>query len=310
MANRLLRTIAVTIGAGLAVGLGRKLAARRTSPSAAHLTPILDRLDDIENRVAAVESSPSTPALPAPEEIEAIGTLVSSQSEDIATLRQDILRIERRNAEQVEAFGQKVALMERQVPASIEASVNAKMAELEQKLRGEFHDIHYRTVDAFSETIEKRVIGRINALENNLIEQSRSIGTLREKSFRTEDHLQKLLEAVEKLCARAEAQTQSSISQLERAVQPPAPPPPPETPTPRQAHSAEEAAGAAGSTPEIQPPEPAVEPVPDSEPEPQTEPEMAFAGTMPEPDLSIRRGFKPLGMAILGLAIIGFRLIR
>ena len=128
-----------------------------------------------------------------------MGTLVSSQSEDIAALREDIQRIERRNAEQIEAFGQKVVMLERQVPAHIETSVNAKMAELEERLRGEFRDIHYRTVDAFAETIENRVVGRITALENSLIEQSHSIVALREKSLKTDDNLTRLLEAVEKL---------------------------------------------------------------------------------------------------------------
>src|SRR5689334_13847732 len=139
MANRLLRGIAVSIGAGLAVGLGRKLASRPAPRPAPNLSPILTRLDQIETRVMRVElAEPPVPQpLPAPEEIEALGTLVSSQSEDIAGLRQDLLRIEQRNAEQAEAFGQKVALLEQQVPSHIEASVAAKMAELERKLRGE-----------------------------------------------------------------------------------------------------------------------------------------------------------------------------
>jgi hypothetical protein len=270
MANRLLRGIAVTVGAGLAVGIGRKLTSRPAYRPAANLNPILTRLEDIESRVARVEITPAAVSLPGPEEIQALGTLVSYQSEDIAILRQDILRIERRNAEQVEAFGQKIALLERQVPASIEATVNARMTELEHKLRGEFNAIHHKTVDTFAETIEKRVIDRINALEANLVDQSHSIVSLREKSLRTDDKLERLLEAVEKLCARTEPK--------------PAPPPTPDPP----------------------PPAPPI-------PTPEPEPEMAYAAPS-SPAISpppIRSSsFKPFGMAIIGLAVLGLRLMR
>lgn len=287
MASRLLRNIAISIGAGLAAGFGHRLASRQACRPAPNLNPILTRLEDIESRVSRVELAPSV-LVPAPEEIEALGTLVSSQSEDIASLRQDIDRIDRRNAELVEAFGHKVALLEQQVPVQIEASISARMAELEQKLRGEFHQVHHRTVDAFADTIEKRVVGRIAALEASLVDQSHSIVSLREKSVKTEDNLQRLLEAVERLCARAESQSQVSL------VQPAAP-----AATPRP--------------PELPPPVPpvAVERVP--EPAARPEPEFAFAGASQSnagPPPPPRIGIKPVGMAILGLAILGFRLIR
>ncbi len=211
MANRLLRNIAVSIGAGLATGFGRAASSRQPLRPAPSFYPLLTRLEDIESRVTRVELAPSALVAPDPEEIAALGTLVSSQREDIASLRQDIQRIERRNAEQVEAFGQKAALLEQQVSMHIETSIStSRITELEQKLRGEFQDIHHRTVDAFAATIERRVVGRIAALENSLMEQSQSIASLHEKSLKTEENLQRLLEAVEKLCARVEANSQRS----------------------------------------------------------------------------------------------------
>ncbi len=222
MASRLLRKIAVTIGAGLATGFSLGAASRKMRRPSPNLTPVLTRIEDIETRVARVELAP-VPAVPSPEEIDALSTLVSTQSEDIATLRQTIERIEHRNAEQAEAFEQKLAQVEQQVPAHIEASVNAKIAELEEKMRGEFQEIHHRTVDAFVETLEQRVVGRIAALENSLVEQSNSITALREKSLKTDDNLQRLLEAVEKLVTRTEAQAQIVAAKLA-----PAPEPPPE----------------------------------------------------------------------------------
>lgn len=285
MANRLLRNIAVHIGEGLAAGFHPSLAAPQTRRQVSNLTPILTRIEDIESRVARVEMSPA-PDAPSPEEIQALGTLVSSQSEDIAGLREAIERIEIRNAEQAEAFGQKVALVEQQVPAQIESSVNARMAELEQRLRGEFQEIHHKTIDSFVETIESRVIGRIAALEHSLEEQSQSIGALREKSLKTDDNLQRLLEAVEKLCARAEVQAQ--------AVVPPTPPEPQREQDDLGSHYdrmwAQETTAACN----------VVEP----------EPELAFAGPVRNSPPPRRGGMRAVGVAVLGLAVLGFRLFR
>jgi len=302
MANRLLRNIAVTIGAGLALGVGRKLTHRPTRRSTPNFHPILSRLEDIEGRVARFELAPPPRFdAPAPEEIEALGTLVSSQSEDIASLRQDIQRIEHHNASMAEAFGQKVALLEQQVPIHIETNVAARMTELEQRLRGEFQEIHHRTVDAFADTIEQRVVTRINSIENSLIEHSHSIVSLREKSLKTDEHLQRLLEAVEKLCIRAESKSQIALL----AAEPPAdlrerplPQAPGDVPAPAE-------------TLHNPLPEPnfEVHAAPPPEPQPEFEPEYAPArnGTG---EHSSRGTIKPMGMAILGLAILGLRLFR
>jgi hypothetical protein len=291
MANRLLRNIAVTIGAGLAAGASRRVASRPLLLAAPDPYPILTRLEEVESRVSRVEHAPSAPAGPAPEEIAALGTLLSAQSEDIAMLRQDILRIERRNAEQVESFGQKMASLEQQVPAHIETSISAKMTELEQKLRGEFQEIHHRTIDAFADTIEERIVGRINALENSLIAQSHSIVSLRDKSLRTDDHLQRLLEAVEKLCDRAETQSQITLLEVERPAPPARPAEPPQLPPAQPERHPENVAPESGAEPEL------------------FNPPRVDRSTRPsQPPL--RTGFKSVGMTILGLAILGFRLIR
>jgi hypothetical protein len=307
MASRLLRNIAVSIGAGLAAGFGRRLASRRVSAPAPNLTPILTRIDDIESRVVRVELAPATSA-PEPEEIAALGTLVASQSEDIAALRHDIERIERRNADQAEAFGQKVALLERQVSQHIETSVISKMSELENRLRGEFRDIHYRTVDAFAEAIENRVVGRINKLENSLIEQSHFIDSLREKSLKTDDNLNRVLEAVERLCARAEAQVQIPLVQMAPAA-PPAPTPLPAVQTPVEREAPFDVRHPE-PPPDSKSPEAEPQLEPESEPEPEPEPGAVYAAAVVSKSSAPRGSLKPVGMAILGLAILGFRLIR
>jgi len=331
MANRLLRNIAVTIGAGLAAGIGLRLASRQPRRPAPSIHPILSRLEAIEGRVSRVEFVPSRLTSQTPDEIAALGTLVSSQSEHIALLREDILRIERRNAEQAEAFGQKVALLEHLVPTQIEACVTAKMAEFERRLRGEFQDIHHRTVDTFADAVEKRVIGRIVAIEDRLIAQSHSIGSLREKSLKTDDHLQRLLEAVEKLCQRAEEQSQIALMQIDQPAPPPALPASPFSEASLPQALVSEAPLPVAPVQDVQP----VSPLP-VQPEPVPIPQALREPPWLQPTLvahyqdgldrevkiephfahvngnyaKASRGLKPMGMAILGLAVLGFRLIR
>jgi hypothetical protein len=278
MAHRLLRNIAVTIGAGL--GLGFALASRQARRSGSNIKPLLSRLDEIESRVRRVEVAPPILA-PDPEEIEALGTLISLQSEDLANLRCEIHRIEQRNVEQVEAFGQRMALVEQHVPVTVETNVSTRIAELEQRLRNEFKAVHDRTVDAFVEAIEKRVVGRISEIENSLTAQSQSIVSLHEKSVKTDDHLNRLLEAVEKLCAQADVQSKI-----------------PAAATTQGAPAKDE-----------RPLQSAAQPV-------ATEAQESFATHLQramESDtvvLSKPRDFRPIGMALLGLAVLGFRLIR
>jgi hypothetical protein len=188
------------------------------------------------------------------------------------------------------------------------------MADLENRLRGEFREIHYRTVDAFAEAIESRVVGRINKLENSLIEQAHSIVSLREKSLKTDDNLNRLLEAVERLCARAETQAQIPLIHPETAPAAPAVAPvastsavpevmatpvalPPVDPTPIEAIAHDEPTA----------PEPLE---PDLEPEPKPDPGLVYARAVSTNGSSHRGSYKPVGMAILGIAIIGLRLIR
>jgi hypothetical protein len=280
MANRLLRRIAVKIGAGLATAASAIPRTRQPLRQGAPLSPILTRIQNIESRVNRVEHAPPR-VDPAAEEIAALGTLVSSQREDIAELHDAMRRIEHRSTVRAEALEQKVALVEQLLPGHIETNVNARMAELEQRLRDEFQESHNKIVDAFVATIDSRVVGRIAAIENNLVEQAQSIASLREKSIKTDDNLQRLLVAVEKLCARADAEAQITVPEP-RIV-----PEPPKIPEIVESHLRRHF-------------EPAV-----------TELEQAFAFIgAARNSLPPRFAMGTVGMAILGLAVVGFRLFR
>jgi len=188
-------------------------------------------------------------------------------------------------------FGKKLAVVEQQLSLRIEAQVGGRMAELEQQLRGEFEQVHARTVDAFVQTIENRVIGRIGTLESSLVNQAQEITVLREKTTKTDESLKKLLAAVERLCERAE----------ERAQVPLVTPPAAEEAAPAQAQES----FAAHYQRAIAQTETAL-----PDPEPRPEPQLQYAASAGVRQDSFRREMQSFGLSLIGLAILGLRLIR
>lgn len=299
MSNSLLKGFAVTFGAGLAFGIGTKLgrsSAPRRSGSILDLEPLVDRLDTIEDRIQSVEKSFSKATQPAAP-VEHLGPDVldrsfgemdarlSAQTRQLEDLRQEILTVESRSATQVAAFSQKLSDVEARLPAQIEASIGERISALEQRLQADFQQTHSRTVDMFVQTIESKVVQRIAALEQSLAEHSHTIVGLREKSLSTDENLQKLLAAVEKLCNRTAVRNEPSAKSPN--IPPPSSPASPDIPKPFSLHLATELSRV-------------TTPVPTSHPEP------------PPPPTSATRTRGPLALSILAisLSLLGIRFSR
>ena len=224
MSNGFVKGLAVTFGAGLAFGIGTKLG-RSSGPRRTgilDLNPLIDRLDGIENRIQKFESRyADTPVFsfgdmnPDGSQLsDSLGQMdarLSLHSRHLDDLRQEIQIVETRSTAQVAAFGRKLGEVEARLPSDIEAHVAERLAALEQKLQADFRQTHTRTVDMFVQTIESKVVQRITALEQNLAEHSNTIVSLREKSLSTDENLQRLLAAVEKLCSQTAARTDPPV---------------------------------------------------------------------------------------------------
>jgi hypothetical protein len=202
---RLLRHVAVTIGGSVArfANLERSFKRRRPVPVSRH---ILARIEGLEKRLSHIEPLASVPAI-SPEAITHLHAQLSGSSEDILVLRRNIDRTQRRSAARAEALDAQIRLMQRWMSARIDAVVEAKMAELDKRLSGEFEQIRRRTVDLLAGTLESALLARISAIENNLVEQSQAIALIREKLLKTDDTLKRLLHSMEEICARAESRT-------------------------------------------------------------------------------------------------------
>jgi signal transduction histidine kinase len=202
------KSIAISIGVGLAVAIGSKLGHRSTRQRDTNvdLAPVEDRVNSIEYRVGRIETSSrvKSAAESVPEDLE---TRLATRLEEMVFVRDDIRSIESRSAEQIAMLHQKLTHIETRVPVIVAATVEERIIALERKLQAEFREMQDRAIEMFVHTIDTKIVSRISRLEQNMLEHSDAISTLRQKSMKTDENLQRLLTTVDRLCNRFPAQT-------------------------------------------------------------------------------------------------------
>jgi cell division septation protein DedD len=160
-------------------------------------------------------------------------TALGRRLEEIQTkLRSEIEIGDRRSQEQTAGIAQELRTMESRLPAQVDAAVASRMEALNRKLESDLQKAQDRTLEALVDTLDTKVVQRMSDLESSLLGQSEAIGGLREKSLRTDQNMQKLLVAVERLCEQTERQmARRSCEPEEEPEQAPTPvdtQPPPE----------------------------------------------------------------------------------
>jgi hypothetical protein len=183
----LLKSFAIAAGAGLGVCAGAVLFAsesrsprRKAQPrelgesELLKLDPILDRLERLEAWVDAAASAPTLPSRIAELE-ERAGAALNQVRSNLEGLKQEL-------------------------PALVEATVTARVADLEVRLRTDARESWDRAVTAIEHTIEQKVSDRIGSLEKVLVEQSSAIASLRARSAETDLNLQRLIVSIDRLC--------------------------------------------------------------------------------------------------------------
>jgi len=208
MMKAVLKTLAISFGGGLALGAGIRLtqgAAKPRREQEIDLDPLLSRLKHVESRISEMElephAAPETPVSSAPLPSEVLGkTLVAfearlaSQLNDVEQIRGDIRRVDERLAD-----------LDSQLPVLVQSTVDVRFQDVERKLQHEFEQAQTRSMAAFVDTLQSKVVDRISTLENNLAEQSQAIGKLRDASQRSDENLQKMLVGIERLVDQTKA---------------------------------------------------------------------------------------------------------
>lgn len=159
-----------------------------------------------------------------------------AQESDLRAIRVDVDEADRRIGAQMEFVERRMREIKEEIPSVVEARLNSHMAEMQARLESQIERRYLDSVARLEQTIDQKLSDRISSLERTLLEQSLSIGTLRERAETTEQNLQRLITAVERLCERAQPAPASTFqAELDHAMRNPNP----ETFVPRFAREAE-----------------------------------------------------------------------
>jgi len=170
------------------------------------IKPILDRLDEIDNRVALMEVG-DAPVPTNPREWlshELVDTLGRGSDN----------RMMSRTAGELEA----------RLPEMIEQAVTNRFNQMAGKLQQEIEETHVKTLETFVKNIQVKLVQRVSALEQDMSKQADAMNELRQSSLRTEDNLSRLITGVDKLAQELPkrlANAAASVAAAENAPPPP-----------------------------------------------------------------------------------------
>jgi hypothetical protein len=209
MANSRIKGLALTIGGGLAVGLGIKLGRSSVPPPSTQESvdfgPVLDRIEGVENRIVSVESAHAALAvlteagpmvIPS---VQELGERVHAHSSEVEALRAAIQRATEKRDARIDYLGDTVSNLESKLPTLIDQSIKPKFEELHYRVQREMLETVSQTLEIFADRIQARVVEKITSIEGDLGRQSEAINDLRDYSLKTDQNLQRLLAGVENL---------------------------------------------------------------------------------------------------------------
>jgi chromosome segregation ATPase len=165
--------------------MGEAIAAQHPALRLAGGEKLTERLGEVEERLLNLEAESSA----------AIVSRLAKQAAEVSAVRS---RLDTDDL-QIEALGETSRRLRAELQDWLEESVVARMTEVETRLKTESERGQKQVLDAFTESVQTRVIHRISRLENEVASQSAAMSELRECSLRTELSVQKLLGGIDKL---------------------------------------------------------------------------------------------------------------
>jgi hypothetical protein len=229
MANSLFKGLALTLGGGLAVGLGMKIS-QTSTPQRAHegvdLGPVLERIEGVENHIVSVESSHARLAAsiengrilnPSVQELE---ERVKVQDSEVEALRAAIQRATETHEVRIADLSTTVGNLQSKLPELIDQSIRPKFEEMNGRIRCEMQETATRTLEAFADGIQASLVERIASIETDLNRQSETMKDLHGCSLRNDRSLQALLAGVENLSEKINHKTDAPVVLAKPATSP------------------------------------------------------------------------------------------
>ena len=86
----------------------------------------------------------------------------------------------------------------------VERQLAARISDLESRLEREIEQAQQRTLETFERAIDEKIASRIGSMEKALADGAGSIAALGVPTAETDNDLQRLVTAIERLCERAQ----------------------------------------------------------------------------------------------------------
>jgi hypothetical protein len=193
MVKKIMTGLAISIGAGLAFTATSQAKKKKggwgPAKSEGTLTPVSIRMHPTLSR----NEQPRTDL----DEPMALAT-TPERSAELAEIRVMIESLENRTNEMMGTINQRIDDLQNHLPRFIDVKVTSRIREVEERLRTEFQDEQSRTLDAFLQTLDQKVLPRIAHVEEAVGAQGEEIGRMRQRIEKTDDTLGRVLGRIEK----------------------------------------------------------------------------------------------------------------
>jgi hypothetical protein len=195
MARKSFARVAIAVGTGVGVGIATFFGSRRgrSHSPRANLEPLMERLDSIETRMQLAECAP----VPEPP------IAFADQAREIELLRNSAAETERLAATEIRLSEERFEEFAASVPDRVNSLIAPRVEDLRLRLRAEMEESIASRLQMFEQSLDERISVRIAAVERSLVDQSESLTDLRYRARQTDVNLQKLVEAVERLCEQS-----------------------------------------------------------------------------------------------------------
>jgi hypothetical protein len=200
MVKKIMTGLAISVGAGLAFTVTNRAAAKRGlwpgTQGQGTLTPIDIRVRGGERS----RLSDNTAAQLCDESEEPMALTTSPErSAELAEIRVMIEALEQRTAEMMSVVNQRIDDLQNHLPRFIDVKVTSRIREVEERLRTEFQDEQSKTLDAFLQTLDQKILPRITLLEDAVGAQGAEIGRIHQRLEKTDTSLERVLDRIEKV---------------------------------------------------------------------------------------------------------------
>jgi hypothetical protein len=208
MVKKIMTGLAISVGAGLAFTVTNRAAAKRGlwpgTQGQGTLTPIDIRVHGASPRNeqlaerARLSENAAAQLCDESEELMAL-TTSPERSAELAEIRVMIESLEQRTAEMMSVVNQRIDDLQNHLPRFIDVKVTSRIREVEERLRTEFQDEQSKTLDAFLQTLDQKILPRITLLEDAVGAQGAEIGRIHQRLEKTDSSLERVLDRIEKV---------------------------------------------------------------------------------------------------------------